>query len=564
MVDTKAPSIVISSPNEQKIVTSTTTVNFLVYNFSLSDGNGIQVTLDGGTPFTVFTTSTTFTGLSVGLHTIKAQLINADLTLNTNVEAIAEGEFIVSNSTYNSPYIEILSPKINQIYSSSPVMIEFSVHNFPILATGQHLRYKINDGAPVDYYTADPISLSSLSAGKNTVTMFLVDKKGNDLGYAYGTVSVDFIVGLNSLALVKLYVNSKAIYNSEMTLTTNAQRLNVDVGNITFINLYCPIDIQVIENDMSLVNKNGSPTLLVAKMRTPSWTYSLGSHAASLECAARIAKNVSNTSASVTSAEFNGIAIKDLIYSSKFLDGYSVVQLDLSGNTIMSDNNAQFALSKEDARELLGSAEKIGENELIIGDSCNKRAIISNVDLVTQTSQVIFEYESDRYIPDFHLINQDNVEIRVKNDSIDESSIIVRNGTNVVWINDSSAPITIVSGTTSYEAFNLDPDLNLYGDLFKSQVLDIGERFSYKFISNGNTNYFCYPSILTGSIITTKNRVSDRDQYLITESDLDGPFSSRIIKVDSWGNVLMSFGEGYLVKPRDCRPLLNGSIIIST
>ena len=54
------------------------------------------------------------------------------------------------------------------------------------------------------------------------------------------------------------------------------------------------------------------------------------------------------------------------------------------------------------------------------------------------------------------------------------------------------------------------------------------------------------------------------DNFIIVENDLlESPFSSRVIKIDSYGNILWSFGEGYIVNTRDARPLLNGDIIIS-
>jgi len=107
--------------------------------------------------------------------------------------------------------------------------------------------------------------------------------------------------------------------------------------------------------------------------------------------------------------------------------------------------------------------------------------------------------------------------------------------------------------------------LNLYGDVFKSGVLQPGERFAYKFVMVGEYDWFVYPGILTGRVSVTRNRISSMDQFIVLESDgLESPFSSRVIKVDAWGNILWSFGESYLVKPRDARPLINDGVIIST
>jgi hypothetical protein len=95
--------------------------------------------------------------------------------------------------------------------------------------------------------------------------------------------------------------------------------------------------------------------------------------------------------------------------------------------------------------------------------------------------------------------------------------------------------------------------------------LQVGESYIYKFNSENIYHWFTYPSILTGTIYSYSHRVTERDQYIVLENDgLDGAYSSRVLKVDSYGNVVWGFGEGYLCKPRDARPLINGNILIST
>jgi hypothetical protein len=240
-----------------------------------------------------------------------------------------------------------------------------------------------------------------------------------------------------------------------------------------------------------------------------------------------------------------------------------VVQLDTEGNTIMSNNEAVFAITKEDAKSLLGSAEKLGETEFLIGDACNKRAIITCTDLDTELYKVEWQYDSDRYISDFHIVSQYDIVVSIENDSINESNIFIRQGTNVIWENNSASSVTIYSGVTTYDDFQLDPDLTLYGDEFKSEVLEPGDRYSFKFTTFGEFNYFVYPYILSGKINVTKNRISSNDEFIILENDMEGLFSSRVIKIDNWGNISWSL-ENYLVKPRDARPLINNSVLIST
>jgi hypothetical protein len=239
----------------------------------------------------------------------------------------------------------------------------------------------------------------------------------------------------------------------------------------------------------------------------------------------------------------------------------TVIQLDMNGNVLMTDDNATFATTKESAKEILGSAEKIGDNEILIGDSVNKRAIIVNTD----TGKIEWEYNSGKYIVDARIVSSDGATIAVRDDGINEPNIDMRQGLTVTWVNSTNHPISIYSGKTSYDDFQLDKDLTLYGTEFKSPVLQPGERWGFKFLSVEEQDWFTYPDILTGKISITKNRISTRDEFWVLESDnLESPFSSRLLKVDSFGNVIFDFGSGYLVKPRDVRSQIDGSIVIST
>lgn len=261
MVNQEAPTIVISTPYEQKMIdNSSVTVKFLVYNFELGSGsgdNGIRITLDSLTISDNYSTTKVFTGLANGRHTVKAQLLNADGSLNTNREAIAEGSFIVY-SDYDFPYISIINPKPNQIYTSSPVVIDFNVENYPILATGQHLRYVVDSNAPIDYYSEDSISISDLSSGNHIVRLYLVDKDGSDISgvYPYATATIEFNIGLNSSALVKLYG----------TVKTSPFSVNVDVANMIFTDVYAPFDIQYIPCEVSATNPSGQESVLIGKL----------------------------------------------------------------------------------------------------------------------------------------------------------------------------------------------------------------------------------------------------------------------------------------------------------
>lgn len=572
LVNQKVPSVIISSPYSYQMISSTSlSVNLLTYNFDLGTGageNAIRITLDG-TPDVIYTKSNTISGLSSGEHTLKVELIDGDGVVYSNAEATAETTFIVETSSYTLPHIEFTSPSPNQIFSSSPVTISFEVSNFPVIEAGQHIQYVVDSSDAVDYYSTEPIVIENLSAGKHTIEMYTVDENGDELVYEYSRASTEFIVGVNSNAIVKLYVDSGAISDYAGAKKIGTTRMNVDVANVVMANIFSPIDIQVIPSETSVLN-DGEPTVLVSKLRSPSWTNGLAGASAATELVNRI--NIETLGAGsaaaqaiVLNSEFDGIETSKLLFGTNYLDGHSVVQLDMDGNVFFTNNAAQFAESRAQAKEILGSAEKIGNNEILIADSLRQRAIVVYTDLLTEKPVIRWEYMSDRYVVDFHLVPQNDIAISVVDGGTFESQLYAIQGSTVIWTNNSSIPISIHSGKTTFDQFYQDPDLNIYGDVFYSPTIDPGDTYSFTFDSSGEFNWFVYPTIVSGTINVTEQRMSSRDHFVILENDgTDSSFSSRVIKVDTWGNVIWSFGESYLVNPRDARPLVGGNVLVST
>jgi plastocyanin len=76
--------------------------------------------------------------------------------------------------------------------------------------------------------------------------------------------------------------------------------------------------------------------------------------------------------------------------------------------------------------------------------------------------------------------------VRIANFTFTQQTLNVRPGTTVTWVNDDDIPHTVVSKTL----------------LFKSKVLDTGDRFSFTFAKAGQFGYFCslHPH-MTGMII---------------------------------------------------------------
>jgi len=563
------PAIAVGAPYQNfRTSSSSVKVNFLLRNAELGSDEGeygIKLSIDGGTSFIIYEDNYTFSGLSTGDHEVDIILVDYNDVEQTNDEASATLNF-VRRSTYTNPYLSIQYPRPNQTYSNNPVVVEFTSENFPVVPTGQHVQYQIDSDPAIDYYSTEPITLEDLDPGKHTIRIYTVDADGNQLVYDHGDITSEFIVGLNSNALLKLYMNRGAIV-SEDDRSVETSRTNTDVANVFIQNIYSPIDLQIIPDDTSGL-AGGELSILVAKLRSPSWLDGLAGQENADEFALRlenIAREASGLDLLTPNPDLADVPTNQLIFGTKYLNGHSVVQLDESGDTVFSNNAARFAESKERAKVILGSAEKIGAYELLIGDSIRQRAIIVYTDLETQTPEIEWQFDSDKYIPDFHIVPQEQRVIDIYNDSVSENNIFVRQGTTVVWRNSSSSPITIYSGTTTYDLFQQDPDLTLYGTVFTSPVLDPGETYSFEFIDDGEFDWFVYPDILTGKINVTRQRLSSRDLYYILESDgLESPFTSRLIKVDSWGNILWSFGENYLVKPRDVRPMISGNVLLST
>ena len=573
LVEQEQPSVVILSPlaQESKSDSANVVVQFLTYNFDLGTMAGepfIKVILDGN-PQNVYSDTVNFGVLSAGNHLLEAELCNAAGGVYTNIEAYANVAFTVQSSGYALPYLYFTAPCANQIYSSSPVQISFVLKNFAIVPNGQHVRYVVDSEVPVDYYSISPVLLENLAPGKHVFTMYTVDQNGNTLSYPYGQATMEFIVGLNSNAYPKLYVNNNAIYNSSGA-SCPAVRMDMDIANMYLKNIYSPVDVQLILPD------DNTPTYLTAKLGSPSWGNCLGGIANATEISNRLTLQIAQLSNVATTTTlnpiFNGIPTQNLVYANGFADGETVIELDINGELVFSNNDAMFAPTKALAMDLLGSCEKTSDTELLLGDAYNKRAIIVNTDLITKDSSIQWEYDSDRYVTDFHLAIQDDVLINVSNVSntaIDLTTLAIREGTTVTWVNDSNENIIICSGTTNTALFNQNPDLNLYGDKFISSNVAAGNSYSVTFYSTDVVDWFVYPGIMTaemtGQITITSHRLSNTDQYFILENDMmDSPFTSRVIRTDSYGKIIYEFGAGYLVRPRDVRPLLNNKVMIST
>ncbi len=540
LITNTTPKVCISNPNVNGMMPPSFTLGLVFYNFEF-EANGVgqyaRVTIDNSLTYNIYANTLDLTGLSEGRHLVEVQLVDEFGDDYTHVGAYAKCDFVVYDK-YNEPILSIVSPKPNQIFSTSTVNLNVKSKNYPILPSGQHYQYWIDSGEKINVYSLNQIEIKDLSGGEHTLNVRLVNSNNAPVEYEYASASCKFIVGLNVSATANLHWRSKFIYSIDKSSTIFAGKQEIDIANITMANIFAPVDVQVI-SDPYLSNSLNSPSILISKLRSKT-------HGGYLSDGPKDAAT-------------------SVFGSSLYMDGHSVCQLDTQGNVTFSNNAAQFAGTREEAKNLLGSARKISSNELLIADSKNKRTIITKTELITQKPLIVWQYDSDRYIVDAQITNREDNVINVYDGHIDLSSILISSGMQVTWKNLSSSPIQIYSGTTSEEAFAADPDLNLYGDAFQSESLAPGETFTHQFDEYGDFGWFVYPQILTGTIHVSEQRISENDKIYMIESDgAESPYTSRIIKTDMWGNVLWSFGDGYLVKPRDVRIMTDGKLLIST
>lgn len=545
------PSCSVSGHDEMELIAGTELLltlvasNVLIGNVS-SGNNGIRIRVNGGT-YSYHRTSSILLSqpvVSEGLNEVEIVIVDENNNPLENNEAACSLSFIIDpeGDRENDPRISISSPKQGQSLSSSPVLVEFDSHNHPILPVGSCIEYAVDGGSWQEHRTEDPIGIYGLAGGSHSVAIRLVDGSGNPVSSEWSTAAVSFNYGVSADAVVSLMVGSGTIRGVKRTETTrNPEKIvPVYVANIHMANLFCPVDVQVIPDETSKVNPSGEPTVLVAKLRSPSTTKYLSDADSSTP------ENI------------------DAIFESNYMDGHSIVQYSMNGSVLFTNNAAKFADTRSNAKVYLGSASKVSPSDLVIADPIRKRAIVSRTDLETGKPKVIWEYLSDRLVSDFQFASDGEVLVSVSDNSCDTPTAYVRAGDVVIWKNASSAPIRIVSGTTTPSLFAQDPDLTLYGDEFQSQELQPGEQYARTFDEGGDFGWFSYPGIVTGKVNVAPAGVSQSDEYLIVEKDpVPSVGSGRVSRINSWGNIVWTFGDGILYDPKDVRRLTGNSIIIS-
>jgi hypothetical protein len=516
-----------------------------------SENNGIRIRVNGGTYAYYRTRSVLLQSPTVvdGRNEIEASLVDINNNSFGDDEASCSIALILDpdNIYSEEARVSISSPKQGQTISSTTIAIEFASFNHPVLPVGSCVEYAIDGGSWQVYRETSPIELADVAGGQHTVSVRLVVDEGVVVASDFAVATVSFNCGVSSEASITLSVGAGTIRGVTRNITTKTPEkvVTVHVANIYMSNLFCPIDVQVIPAETSLVNPSGVPTLLVAKLRSPTTTDYLSTP-----------PSVQTGTTTPTDAT--------AIFGGPYLDGHSVVQYSMDGRVLMSNNAAKFADTLAHAKNYLGSANKASSADMIIADAMRNRAIVVRTDLETGKPLIIWEFTSDRLVSDFQIASSGMKKILVGSSSSDGPLVYVRAGETVVWKNDSSIPIRIISGTTSPAVFASDPDLSLYGDEFASTEIAPGQEYARTFDQGGDFDWFSHPNIVTGTIGVASAGISSSDQYLIVEKDpVPSIGSGRVSMLDSYGNILWNFGSGVLYDPRDVRRLDGNSIIVS-
>jgi len=254
LIEDRNPVVSVYSPTINALVSNSVDIRFSTVNYDVEYGYKIKI--DSNPYEIIYTNSKVYSGLSNGSHTVEIKLLDENGNELVTDGSTCNTTFLVYGS-YSLPYITILNPIANQIYSSTDVNISFSVHNFPVLNNGQHLRYQLDTTAAKDHYTSDPIILNDLEFGLHNLEMWFVDENGTEIVYTHGRSAVSFIVGYNLNSSLKLYTADNISSNNISVVK------HIDIANIKYMSIYAPIDVQLIPPSYY---KDYS-TILISKLR---------------------------------------------------------------------------------------------------------------------------------------------------------------------------------------------------------------------------------------------------------------------------------------------------------
>jgi len=523
--EAEEPVLKISAPDINAVVASSSaTIEFNVDNAEFGAEMGVRAVLDGGAPQDLYEIpEVTYTGLSDGGHTITAVLIDADGNELTWEASHTQVSFRTATGAYSDPHVTVTTPVDNQVLSSTALSVGFATVNLPANAK---VKYSVDSGAAAEWTDGSPIAISGLAAGAREIKVFLTDSSDVPYGNEFASATFEVVV-LNRNSVPFSLVAYQDAIKSATAVGNLETETSIETTPVEIANVRAPVDIRAVVSDRSTADAQDFD-VVVAKVATPSYP-------------------------NYYSEEGEG-----------FLDGHSVVQFSKSGDVVMTVNDALIARNREEASEYFGSVEKGMGNEFLIGDAINRRAIVATVDAAARTTSVVWEYESDRIVSDFAKVPDSESEISIDENGLPKENFYVRRDTPVTWINSTSSNIRILSGSTTAEQFAADPDFGLFGSEFDSGVMAPGESYTFRFINYGTFHFFVWPFIDAGVMYVTESPVSPEDKFIVVEN---GPaassYASRVVRIDAWGNAEWSFGETFLRRVKDARPVSETEVVVT-
>lgn len=275
------PTIEITAPENDAVIEgpATITVTYDVTDFDIDDEGG-----DGELKVTLTTTEGTtdsyltddddivYDALPYGEVTVILELVDYEHASLDPV--VADTVTFTYNSPPPPPELTITSPANDDEVTVPEVEVSFTVANF-VLGTDGSLAASVNSGDVSYYDSADPITLTGLTEGTNTILLELVDSEHNSLDPAVtASVSVTYLVNAvgEGSATPSEYALAQA-YPNPFNPSTNIRFAMKETGSVR-IAVYDMLGREVAVLT-SGVREAGVHTLSWQAMSQPSGVYFL-------------------------------------------------------------------------------------------------------------------------------------------------------------------------------------------------------------------------------------------------------------------------------------------------
>ncbi|MCK9433746.1 MAG: hypothetical protein M0R32_02730 [Candidatus Cloacimonetes bacterium] len=222
-----APSVSFISPYAEEVVKSSTLiVSLSVQSFDLGTSGKVSIKLDSREAIITSSSLYVFEGVSIGSHTITAQLLDSDEKSLTNDESSAAISFSTEFSV-NTPSVSIVSPVEGEALTSGTFKAVFKVTNFTTGVEG-YLTYSLDDtgDVPITPFGSGVVEMTiqGASDGLHNLKAKLINNFSESVGETALT-SFSIVSG----GLPSIFITSPI---DSMTLTLPSVPITYNVSNI--------------------------------------------------------------------------------------------------------------------------------------------------------------------------------------------------------------------------------------------------------------------------------------------------------------------------------------------